>query len=374
MGSNSGAMHGSLVMTKYLIRALEQNGCAVTILDKAFSRRNTEIGKIKPYKLLRASLLVLKASLLLLTERYDVAFYLPASLPPALTFDYYFYRFIKPLTKNWVGYSHMVRYKQLKEGSSRFHSVHTQSFWQSFHWCIGPSEVVSSDLESVGVQPNRIRILLNCLPPDWTFADPETVRMRAGIRPSAILFLSTVRARKGIWDLLDAYGIMVRGGMNVPSVEIIGPETDTGIFDEIGAWAESNGLQDQVHIIGEMDHCSIETYLVRGSPLMVFPTRREEAFGLVLAEAMSKGVPVVATSMGAIPEVLMNGSAGVITEPCDPEGLADAIARLLDDSCLRSSIAMAGLEASKKYSFEAYAEGLGKILEWTGTLNCVRQP
>jgi len=268
----------------------------------------------------------------------------------------------------------MVRYKQLKEGSSRFHSVHAQSFWQSFDWCIGPSEVVSRDLESVGVKPGRTRVLLNCLPPDWTFADPDAVRERADVRPSAILFLSTVRARKGIWDLLDAYGILVRGGVNVPPLEIIGPETDAGILHEIRLWAETSGLKDQVHVIGEMAHDSIETYLSRESPLMVFPTRREEAFGLVLAEAMSKGVPVIATRMGAIPEVLVNGEAGVLADPSDPEGLARAIALLLEDSRLRSSIAVAGIEASRKYSFEAYTEGLGEILEWTGTRNSVRGP
>jgi len=374
VGSNSGAMHGSLVMTRYLIRALEQNGCAVTVLDKAFSRRNTEIGKVKPYKLVKALLLVLRATLLLLTERYDIAFYLPASLPPALTFDYYLIKYIRVLSKNWVGYSHMVRYKQLKEGSSRFQSVHAQSFWQSFDWCIGPSEVVSTDLESVGVKPCRTRVLLNCLPPDWTFADPDAVRKRADVRPSAILFLSTVRARKGIWDLLDAYGILVRGGMNVPPLEIIGPETDTGIFDEIRVWAEANGLKDRVHIIGEMTHDMIEAYLARESPLMVFPTRREAAFGLVLAEAMSKGVTVIATRLGAIPEVLVNGEAGVLADPSDPEGLARAIALMLNDCRLRSSIAAAGLEASRKYSFEAYAKGLGEILEWTGTRNRIKGP
>lgn len=369
VGSNSGAMHGSLVMTRYLVRALSRNGCRVTVLDKAFSRRNTEIGRIRPHKFIKVSLLLVKAAFLILTERYDAAFYLPASLPPALTFDYFFFRFIKCLSRNWVGYSHMVRYKQLKEGSSRFHSVRTQSLWQSFDWCIGPSTVVSSDLESVGVPPGRIRVLLNCLPPGWTFADPEAVAARAETPPSSILFLSTVRARKGVWDLLEAFRILVLRGTVVPGVEIIGPETDAGIFDEIAAWAASNGLRDRVRIIGEMDHQSIEAFLARESPIMVFPTRREEAFGLVLAEAMSKGVPVIATRIGAIPEVLQDGSAGLLVEPGDPSGLADAVAGILGNPGLRTSIAAAGLEASRKYSFDSYAESLHGILEWIGILN-----
>lgn len=374
VGSNSGAMHGSLVMTRYLIRALELNGCRVTVLDKAFSRRNTEIGKVKPYKFIKVGMLLMKAAYLIPARRFDTAFYLPASLPPALTFDYYFFRYVKCLSKNWVGYSHMVRYRQLKEGNSRFHSVRTQSFWKSFDWCIGPSAVVSADLESVGVKPEKARVLLNCLPPGWTFTSPEAARVRAAEPPSAILFLSTVRARKGIWDLLEAFAILARRGARVPRLEIIGPETDTGIFNEINAWAATNGLRDKVHIIGELDHGSIEEHLTGESPVMVFPTRREEAFGLVLAEAMSKGVPVVATRIGAIPEVLLNGSAGVLVEPCDPEGLAEAINLMLDDAGLRSRMACAGLEASRKYSFESYAESLGGILEWTGTTASQSEP
>lgn len=366
VGNNSGAMHGSLVMTRYLVRALALNGCEVTVLDRAFSRRNTEIGKVKPYKLFRAAFMVLRVIRLALLRRFDAAFYLPASLPPALTFDYYFFPFVKILSKVWIGYSHMVRYRQLKEGTSRFQSMHAQKFWQSFDWCIGPSEVVADDLVSVGVPPEKTRVLLNCLPPGWTFADPDSAVARAAGSPSAILFLSTVRARKGIWDLTEAYGILSSQGMELPDLEIIGPETDIGIFGEIRDWAARNRLEDRVHVVGEMGHREIEARLSDGLPILVFPTRREEAFGLVLAEAMSKGVPVVATNIGAIPEVLLNGTAGLLTEPCNPGLLADSIKRLLDDSSLRVTLALGGIEASRKYSFTEYSEGLGGILRWAG--------
>jgi glycosyltransferase involved in cell wall biosynthesis len=366
VGNNSGAMHGSLVMTRYLVRALEENGCRVTVLDRAFSRKNTEIGKIRLHKLFRAAGMELSALRLGFGPRFRGAFYLPASLPPALTFDYFFHPMVRRVSPVWIGYSHMVRYRQLKEGGSRFQSRHAQNFWKSFQRCIGPSEAVLEDLESVGVSRSAMRVLLNCLPPGWTFSSPDGARERYSGAPSSLVYLSTVRARKGIWDLLEAYETILAGVRPAPPLDIIGPETDAGIFEAIREWTASRNLQDRVRLLGPMSHQEIEARLGLGAPIMVFPTRREEAFGLVLAEAMSKGVPVVATRIGAVPEVLDGGAAGVLAEPSNPASLAEAVIGILTDTDRRVAFSLAGLEASRKYSFAEYARGVGEVLDWAG--------
>ncbi len=366
VGNNSGAMHGSLVMTRYLVRALEENGCRVTVLDRAFSRKNTEIGKIRVHKLLRAARMEVSALRLRFGPRFRGAFYLPASLPPALTFDYFFHPMIRGVSPVWIGYSHMVRYRQLKEGASRFQSRHAQDFWQSFHRCIGPSGAVLDDLESVGVPRDKMRVLLNCLPPGWTFSSGDEAGERFAGAPASLVYLSTVRARKGIWDLLEAYEIILARLDTVPPLDIIGPETDVGIFDAIRAWTASRNLQDRVRLLGPMSHREIEIMLGQGAPVLVFPTRREEAFGLVLAEAMSKGVPVVATRIGAIPEVLDEGAAGALAEPGNPASLAEAVMGMLTDTDRRVAFSLAGLKASLKYSFEEYVNALREVLDWAG--------
>ena len=68
--------------------------------------------------------------------------------------------------------------------------------------------------------------------------------------------------------------------------------------------------------------------LYAGARLLVLPSF-EEGFGLPVLEAMTVGVPVVASNRGALPEVV--GDAGLLVEPDQPEALADAMARLLDD-------------------------------------------
>ncbi|MDM7992359.1 MAG: glycosyltransferase family 4 protein [Candidatus Fermentibacter sp.] len=366
VGNNSGAMHGSLVMNRFLVRALRDNGCEVSILDRAFSRRNTEIGKIRLHKLARAAGMGLEAGALGLSGRYDAAFYLPASLPPALTFDYFFLPLLRHLSRNWIGYSHMVRYRSLSLGPNRFQAMNAVRFWKSFDRCIGPSEAVAEDLRAVGVAPGRVRVLLNCLPPGWRYSDPAEVSRRALLEPSSIVFLSTVRARKGVWDILEAYHLLASRRPSMPRLVLIGPETEAGIFAAIGRWVSERGLDGSVDLRGELGHDEIEAGFESEPCVFVFPTRREEAFGLVLAEAMSKGVPVVASNIGAIPEVLDDGAAGILTPSEDPPALARALGGMLDDAGSREALALRGLEASRKYSFEAYSRSVGEVLRWAG--------
>ncbi len=366
VGNNSGAMHGSLVMNRFLVRALRENGCEVSILDRAFSRRNTEIGKIRLHKLARAAGMGLEAGALGLSGRYDAAFYLPASLPPALTFDYFFLPLLRHLSRIWIGYSHMVRYRSLSQGTNRFQALNAVKLWKSFDRCIGPSEAVAEDLRAVGVDRSRVRVLLNCLPPGWRYSDPSEVSRKARLDPASIVFLSTVRARKGVWDILEAYHILAGSRPSMPRLVLIGPETETGIFAAIRSWISERGLEGSVDLRGELGHEEIEAGFESAPCVFVFPTRREEAFGLVLAEAMSKGVPVVASNIGAIPEVLENGAAGILTPPEDPRALAEALGRTLDDAETREALALKGLEASGKYSFEAYSRGVGEVLRWAG--------
>lgn len=80
-----------------------------------------------------------------------------------------------------------------------------------------------------------------------------------------------------------------------------------------------------------------------------------EAFGLVLVEAMYAGLPVVATNVGGIPAVVMDGRTGFLVRPRQPEELADRILQLQRDPALRKRMGAAGLEhAREQFSEERY--------------------
>jgi glycosyltransferase involved in cell wall biosynthesis len=69
----------------------------------------------------------------------------------------------------------------------------------------------------------------------------------------------------------------------------------------------------------------------------------------VLLESMAMGVPVVATSVSAIPELVQNGETGLLVPPRDPEKLARAVARLLTDTRLREEIVAKARERVIRY-------------------------
>ena len=89
-----------------------------------------------------------------------------------------------------------------------------------------------------------------------------------------------------------------------------------------------------------------------------------EGFGLVLAEAGLHGRPVVATEVGGIPEVVKDGVNGLLVPPRDPDALAAALDRLLDDEALARRMGEAGRErARERFSVRVYVDKVEALYE-----------
>jgi glycosyltransferase involved in cell wall biosynthesis len=103
--------------------------------------------------------------------------------------------------------------------------------------------------------------------------------------------------------------------------------------------------------------------LMAAADLVVLPSVAE-AFGLVLAEALYLGTPVVASRVGGIPEIVDDGVDGVLVPPADSGALADAIVGLLTDGQERQRLAGAGREKVRgRFSFEQMARGYEQLYE-----------
>ncbi len=82
---------------------------------------------------------------------------------------------------------------------------------------------------------------------------------------------------------------------------------------------------------------------------------RTEAFGLVLAEAAATGLPVVATSIGGVPDIVRDGETGLLARSEDTSSLAQAVSRLLGEPGLRESLGARAREiAVAEYSLEVF--------------------
>lgn len=93
--------------------------------------------------------------------------------------------------------------------------------------------------------------------------------------------------------------------------------------------------------------------LLSRAKALILPSKNE-AFGIVLLEAMASGVPVIASNSGGFPEVLANGKYGLLFDPDDPANLLEQI-RLLDDPKIWNSLSNSGLERANDYSWDRLA-------------------
>lgn len=198
-----------------------------------------------------------------------------------------------------------------------------------------------------GVPLDRI---YTCAPgaPTWQALPRRT----ATPAPGYILFLGTLEPRKNVGTLLDAYSRLHDRGGQAPTLVLAGRVTEAAA--DWVARAAQPPLAGHVEVRGYVPDDAREA-LFAGARVLVLPSL-DEGFGLPVLEAMSAGVPVIASNRGALPDVL--GGAGVLVEPDDPEGLAQAIERVVADDAWAARLAQAGLDRARTFSWDAAARAL----------------
>ena len=216
---------------------------------------------------------------------------------------------------------------------------------------IVPSRFTAVEVERcLEVPPERISVCPHGRP-DWA---PRSAPVSdAGY----VLFLGTLEPRKNLGGLLDAYErLLARPGTprlaRLPQLVIAGKSTD-----ESQPWLDRISrppLRDAVRYIGYVDPTR-RRELYDGARLLVLPSF-EEGFGFPVLEAMTLGIPVVAANRGSLPELL--GDAGTLVEPEDPEQMADAIERMLEDDSLAASCSAKGLARSREFDWRWTAQGV----------------
>jgi glycosyltransferase involved in cell wall biosynthesis len=107
--------------------------------------------------------------------------------------------------------------------------------------------------------------------------------------------------------------------------------------------AHDSGIASNVTFTGRIED-PLGEGLYAASDLVCQVSRWEEAFGLTIAEAMASKRPVIATRVGAIPELVDDGQSGCLVDRDDQAGLADRILLLAEDTKLREAMGKAGSE------------------------------
>lgn len=166
-------------------------------------------------------------------------------------------------------------------------------------------------------------------------ADPPAAQDREPI----CLFLGTFTPAKGARDLVSAWGRIASGHPEWTLI-LAGGETEPGQRETIVQAIEAAGLAGRVQLPGVVVG-EAKGSLFRRSAVFVLPSH-VEAMPMALLEAMSFGLAVVASDVGAVGEVVSEGQNGLLVPPGDVDVLADALERLLDRSDLRERLGSAG--------------------------------
>ncbi len=118
-------------------------------------------------------------------------------------------------------------------------------------------------------------------------------------------------------------------------------EQDVAYGEELLGLAERLGVGERVEFAGFVDELAD---VLAAADVVVNPARAGESFGRVACEALVAGRPVVATRVGAVPEVLRDGETALLVPPDDPAALAEAVERVLRDPGLAARMARRGRE------------------------------
>ena len=165
-------------------------------------------------------------------------------------------------------------------------------------------------------------------------------------RDSYLLFMGTIEPRKNLSRLLQAAEL---AGKRAGPLVIAGAHGWGS--DEVAARIQSLRRAGRVTYLGYVPD-SARPALINGARGFVYPSLYE-GFGLPVLEAMACGVPVLASNVSSLPEVV--GSAGLLLDPGDVDAIAQGMIRLWEDEALRRDLSARGLEQARGFSWERTA-------------------
>ena len=209
-----------------------------------------------------------------------------------------------------------------------------------------PSEFTADTItDRLGVPPERVRVVHHGHEPTEPGVLDEAADAALQARYGRYLLLPAIAyAHKRHADAVAALDRLRDrfGDLQLVCTGRPGPETPA-LERLIG----DLGLADRVHLLGRVPADELDA-LYRSAVALVFPSAYE-GFGNPALEAMARGCPVVATTAGALPEVV--GDAGLLVPPGRPGALAAAVARVLDEPGLADRLRADGLARSADFSW-----------------------
>jgi glycosyltransferase involved in cell wall biosynthesis len=154
--------------------------------------------------------------------------------------------------------------------------------------------------------------------------DKSRRELNIGEGDRVLIFVGRFRPEKDMTSLIKAMRIMVERNQKVKLVVVGGGPQER----RLKKLAAELNLVQQVNFVGQVPHEKVSGYMA-AADVLVLPSL-SEGFPVVLPEAMACGLPIVATKVGGIPEIVTDGENGLLVEPRNPEQIAEAVLIILE--------------------------------------------
>jgi glycosyltransferase involved in cell wall biosynthesis len=220
---------------------------------------------------------------------------------------------------------------------------------------IAPSRLVAEEAIKAGALASKIHIIPNGV--DVEKFSPNRISMNVAknmlgldATEHVVLTVASFRSVKGYRFLVEAIPLVLK---DVPKTVFLfvgnGNEKP-----KIVRHIKELGVSEKVTFAGSVSPELMPLYYAVAD-IFVLPSI-SEGFSLTVLEAMASGKPIVATSTGAIPELVHDGVSGILVKPMDPVALAKAITKFLMDPSFRENAGRLSREIAKKYDWNAIAK------------------
>ena len=161
--------------------------------------------------------------------------------------------------------------------------------------------------------------------------------------PVHVVFLGRIGDGKGTFVLLEAWEKLLAGGTRAPVRLTVAGD---GEVDRARAVVAERDLEDSVQIRSWLSPDEVQELL--GTAHVLTLPSCNEGQPMAVLEAMARGVCVVATDVGGIPDLVEHGASGVLVRPNEPDSLAEALRTVVDDADLRARLGLAGLDRARR--------------------------
>ncbi|QDR82042.1 glycosyltransferase family 4 protein [Sporomusa termitida] len=218
------------------------------------------------------------------------------------------------------------------------------------------SESTKKDVvDFFGIDPDKIHVTPLAADKFFRVISPEDsyfaeVRAKYQLPDRFILYVGTLEPRKNLQRLISAFAkTFKRTGCEHKLVLAGG---NGWMYDGIFKLVQELGLEDKVIFTGYVDACDLP-HLYNLADAFAYVSLYE-GFGLPPLEAMQCGIPVLASNVSSIPEVV--GEAAILINPLDTEAIADGLEQLLSDTSLYANLKAKGLERAATFQWRQTAQ------------------